>query len=107
MCSSDLAEIERIRHEDFEAFMKPLLAQGPIEAVVVGDVDLDTAVAAMLKTVAALPPRVAVRPPAASLKVRPPRASKEPIRFTHQGDPTQAYAALGWTTFGGHERRRE
>ena len=42
-----------------------------------------------------------VRPPAASLKVRPPRASKEPIRFTHQGDPTQAYAALGWTTFGG------
>jgi zinc protease len=101
------AEIERIRHEDFEAFMKPLLAQGPIEAVVVGDVDLETAVAAMLKTVAALPPRPEVRAPAASLKVRPPSASKAPIRFTHQGDRNQAYAALGWTTFGGHERRRE
>lgn len=103
----DKAEIERVRHEDFEAFMKPLLAQGPIEAVVVGDVDLETAVAAMLKTVAALPPRPEARPPAAALKVRPPRASRAPMRFTHQGDPTQAYAALGWTTFGGHERRRE
>ncbi|HLL31604.1 MAG TPA: insulinase family protein [Allosphingosinicella sp.] len=103
----DKAEIERIRHEDFEAFMKPLLAQGPIEAVVVGDADLETAVAAMLKTVAALPPRPEVRAPAASLKVRPPSASKEPIRFTHQGDPAQAYAGLGWTTFGGPERRRE
>ncbi|HEX8482129.1 MAG TPA: insulinase family protein, partial [Allosphingosinicella sp.] len=103
----DRPEIERIRHEDFVAFMTPLLAQGPIEAVVVGDVGLETAVAAMLKTVAALPPRPEVRPPAQSLKVRPPRASKEPIRFTHQGDPNQAYAALGWTTFGGTEGRRE
>ena len=103
----DKAEIERLRHEDFEAFMTPLLAQGPIEAVVVGDVDIETAVAAMLGTVAALPPRAEVRPPAASLKVRPPAASKEPIRFTHQGDRNQAYAALGWTTFGGTEGRRE
>jgi zinc protease len=101
------AEIERLRAEDFEAFMKPLLAQGPIEAVIVGDVDLEAAVAAMLKTVAALPRRAEVRPPAASLKVRPPGASKAPIRFTHQGDPNQAYAALGWTTFGGTEGRRE
>jgi zinc protease len=101
------AEIERIRHEDFVAFMTPLLAQGPIEAVVVGDVDLETAVAAMLRTVAALPPRAEVPPPPASLRVRPPEASKAPIRFTHQGDPNQAYAALGWTTFGGGEPRRE
>ncbi len=103
----DRPEIERLRAEDFEAFMTPLLAKGPIEAVIVGDVDLETAVAAMLKTVAALPKRAEVRPPAASLKVRPPSASKAPIRFTHQGDPTQAYAALGWTTFGGTEGRRE
>ncbi|HET9641067.1 MAG TPA: insulinase family protein [Allosphingosinicella sp.] len=103
----DRAEIERLRHEDFEAFMKPLLAQGPIEAVIVGDVDIETAVAAMLKTVAALPPRPEVRVPAASLKVRPPGASTAPIRFTHQGDPNQAYAAVGWTTFGGTEGRRE
>ena len=103
----DKAEIERIRAADFEAFMTPLLAQGPVEAIVVGDVDLDTAVAAMLKTVAALPKRADMPAPAASLKVRPPRASREPIRFTHQGDASQAYAALGWTTFGGPDHRRE
>ncbi|MGA9581274.1 MAG: insulinase family protein [Allosphingosinicella sp.] len=103
----DRAEILRLRHEEFEAFMKPLLAQGPIEAVIVGDVDLETAVAAMLKTVAALPPRPEVRVPAASLAVRPPKASREPIRFTHQGDRNQAYAALGWTTFGGTQGRLE
>jgi zinc protease len=103
----DRAETERIAAADFEAFMTPLLAAGPVEAVVVGDVNLETAVAAMLKTVAALPRRADAPPPAASLRVRPPRGSKEPIRFTHQGDPTQAYAALGWTTFGGPGHRRE
>jgi zinc protease len=103
----DKAEIERLTAEDFEAFMKPLLAQGPVEAVIVGDVDIETAVAAMLKTVAALPQRPEVRPPPASLRVRPPSPSSEPIRFTHQGDPNQAYAAIGWTTFGGTEGRRE
>jgi zinc protease len=87
--------------------MTPLLAQGPIEAIVVGDVDIETAVAAMLKTVAALPKRAEAKPPAESLRVRPPVPSKASIRFTHQGDPTQAYAALGWTTFGGGEPRRE
>ncbi|HYW15189.1 MAG TPA: insulinase family protein, partial [Allosphingosinicella sp.] len=81
----DKAEIERLRPEDFEAFMKPLLAQGQIEAVVIGDVDIDTAVAAMLKTVAALPRRPEVRPAPALLEVRPPSASATPIRFTHQG----------------------
>jgi zinc protease len=103
----DKPEIERIRAEDFEAFMTPLLAEGPIEAVVVGDVDLETAVAAMLKTVAALPGRTETPSPAASLAVRPPRPAAEPVRFTHQGDPTQAYAAVGWTTFGGPRHRRE
>lgn len=103
----DKAEIERTTAADFEAFMKPLLAAGPVEAIIVGDVDLDTAVAAMLKTVAALPRRAEAPVPAESLRVRPPRASKEPIRFTHNGDSAQAYAALGWTTFGGPERRRE
>lgn len=103
----DRAEIEKVTARDFEAFMTPLLAEGPVEAIVVGDVDLETAVAAMLTTVAALPARADRPPSAESLAVRPPRAANEPIRFTHQGDPTQAYAALGWTTFGGPEHRRE
>jgi zinc protease len=103
----DKPEIERLAARDFEAFIAPLLTQGPIEAVIVGDVELEKAVAAMLKTVAALPPRPSIEVPPGSIRVKPPRASREPIRFTHQGDSGQAYAALGWNTFGGPERRRE
>ena len=29
------------------------------------------------------------------------RPNPEPRRFTHQGDPNQAYAVIGWSTFGG------
>jgi zinc protease len=29
------------------------------------------------------------------------------VRFTHQGDPNQAYAVIGWSTLGGKERTRE
>ena len=103
----DKAEIEKITAGDFEAFMTPLLAEGPVEAIVVGDVDLETAVAAMLKTVAALPVRTQAPLAAESLAVRPPGPSNAPARFTHQGDSAQAFAALGWTTFGGPEHRRE
>ncbi|WP_167737475.1 M16 family metallopeptidase [Sphingomonas parva] len=99
-------EIARATHEDFRRLFAPLLAAGPIEAVVVGDVDLDATVAAMLKTVAALPKRPEAKPAPALLAVRPPRAA-EKARFDHQGDAAQAYAAIGWSTFGGTDRMRE
>ena len=99
-------EIAKATPQEFERFFAPLLAAGPIEAVIVGDVDLDAAVAAMLKTVAALPRRAESAAPAASLAVRAPKAD-ETARFDHQGDPTQAYAAVGWSTFGGTDRVRE
>ncbi|QAY77308.1 pitrilysin family protein [Sphingosinicella sp. BN140058] len=98
-------EIARATPQDFQKFFQPLLQQGSIEAVVIGDADLEPTVAAMLKTVAALPKRTDVPPPPASLAVRPPRAG-ETARFDHQGDPTQAYAAIGWSTFGGIDNRK-
>ena len=30
----------------------------------------------------------------------------QPRRFTHQGDPDQAYAMIGWSTLGGEENIR-
>lgn len=101
------AEIEAATPEAFERFFAPLLAAGPVEAVIVGDVELEAAVKAMLATIAALPPRAEAPPPAASLRVRPPRPAPAPVRFTHQGDANQAYAAVGWSTFGGIGRIRE
>ncbi|HEY0111794.1 MAG TPA: insulinase family protein [Allosphingosinicella sp.] len=100
-------EIEKLRAADFRAYLEPLLAQGPIEAVVVGDVELEAVVAAMLKTVAALPERAPAPPVIATDAVRTPKAAAAPIVFQHSGDPAQAYAAIAWTTFGGRDRVRE
>jgi zinc protease len=99
-------EIAAATPEAFRRFFEPLLAAGPIEAVIVGDVDLDAAIEAMRKSIAALPKRRETKAPAASLAVVPPRPG-ETARFDHQGDPGQAYAAIGWSTFGGLDRPKE
>jgi zinc protease len=101
------AEIAAATPEAFQRFFAPLLAQGPIEAVIVGDVELEAAVKAMLGSVAALPKRPDVKAPAASLAVKPPAPMAAPVKFDHKGDANQAYAMLGWSTFGGLERMRE
>jgi zinc protease len=94
-------EIAGMTPDDFRHFFEPVLADGPIEAIVVGDTSLDNAVAAMLKTVAALPTRTPVAVPPGSLAVQPPRPSPSPAAITQKGDPTQAFAMVGWSTFGG------
>lgn len=99
--------IEAATLDAARAFFDPLLGTGPIETVIVGDVDLETAVAAMKKTIAALPARAPTAIPPASRAVRPPAPSPTPVRFTHNGDKDQAFAAIGWTTFGGMEHTRE
>jgi zinc protease len=94
-------EIARLTPDDFRHFFEPVLADGPIEAVVVGDTTLENVVAAMLKTVAALPKRAPVAVPPGSLAVNPPTPAPSPVSFSHNGDPGQAFAMLGWSTFGG------
>jgi zinc protease len=98
------SDIEALTPAAFETFFAPVLKEGPIEAVIVGDVDLDTAVAAMAKTVAALPQRPPV--PGVALGIRPPRPGP-PATFDHRGDSNQAYAMVGWSTLGGLDRLRE
>ena len=89
--------------EAFRAFFAPLLAERPVHAIIVGDMDLDEAVEAMRRTVAALPApspgAVAPDYPAP----RPPAPDPTPRRFTHQGDPNQAFALIGWSTLGGRD----
>jgi len=93
--------------DQFRAYYTPLLADGPVHAIIVGDISLDDAVAAMLPTVAALPARpdsAAASDPAA---IRPPAPNPTPVAFTHRGDPSQAYVGIGWTTFGGLDNVRD
>lgn len=100
-------EIARLTPDDFQHFFEPVLADGPIEAIVVGDTSLENAVAAMLRTVAALPKRSEATVPPGSLAVQPPKPNPSPATFTHEGDPNQAFAMVGWTTFGGTRGTRD
>lgn len=97
------AEIAAVTPDQFRAYFTPLLAAGPVHAVIVGDMGLDEAVAAMRGTVAALPARPADEPVNGAATLRPPAPSPEPRTFTHQGDPNQAYALIGWSTLGGRD----
>ena len=101
------AEMEAVTVEQFRDFFLPMLAAGPVHAVIVGDVTLEQAVEAARRTIAALPARPELPVPANAAELRPPVPDPEPRRFTHQGDPNQAYALIGWSTFGGNDRRRE
>lgn len=99
--------LSRLELADLQAFFDPMLRAGPIEGIIVGDVDLETAVAAFRRMIAALPPRAPVTVPPASAAVKGPAPRAEPVTFTHQGDSNQAWAAIGWTTFGGKDRTKE
>jgi zinc protease len=97
------AEMQAVTVEQFRDFFAPYLAQGPVNVIIVGDVTLDAAIEAVRRTIAALPRRPApvFAPGAATLN--PPTPNPQPHGFTHEGDPNQAYALIGWSTLGGED----
>jgi zinc protease len=100
------AEMEAATVEGFRGFFAPFLAAGPVNVIIVGDVELDAAVEAVRRTIGALPRRAAPEQPPGAASLSPPAADPQPRRFTHQGDPDQAYALIGWSTIGGEENIR-
>ena len=101
------AEMAAATVDQFRTFFTPLLAQGPVHAIIVGDMELDAAIDAMRRTVGALPSRTEPVPSPQAIALQPPAANPEPRRFTHEGDPGQAYALIGWSTLGGRDRIRD
>ena len=97
-------EIAAVTVERFRGYFEPLLAAGPVHAIIVGDIELEAAVEAMRRTVGALPPRPAAAVAPDGVELQPPAPNPEPRTFTHRGDPNQAYAMIGWSTLGGAEQ---
>ena len=87
--------------EALQAYFAPRLTEGPVHAVIVGDTRLEQAVEAVRRSIAALPSRTTPQPAADAASVRPPRPNPVPASYTHNGDPSQAFALIGWSTFGG------
>ena len=87
------ADIAATRPADIPALLKGALT-GPADVVVVGDVTIDAAIAAMATTFGAgpaLPPRAEVTP-----QIAPPAPSPVPHVAWHTGRADQAYYGVYW-----------
>ncbi len=85
--------------EDLRAGVTGGLASGPIDIVMVGDLTVEDAIAAVAPTFGALPargPDPQPAPGASELKFPAPTA--EPVRLTHNGPAEQALAYIAWPT---------
>ncbi len=80
------------------------LARGPIEVIIVGDVDVDTAIAEVQRTFGALPTRQSAPEELASARdVRFPQGVTEPVQLTHSGRADQALGYVAWPTVDSRE----
>lgn len=95
------SEIEALTPARFRAFWQPILAQGPIEVQIFGDVASVDLPALLSSTFGALPPRTDYRVPAGADDVRPTPVPASPIIVRHSGGDTQAAVVLAYPTGGG------
>ncbi|MDP3802544.1 pitrilysin family protein [Brevundimonas sp.] len=85
--------------EDLRTGVTSGLASGPIDVIVVGDVTIEDAIAAVAPTLGALPPRGPdARPAPGATELRFPGPTTEPVRLTHTGPAEQALAYIAWPT---------
>jgi zinc protease len=93
------ASIAALTPASFRALWEPLLASGPIEVELFGDLKTEPAIAAVAATFGALKPRVAGAAPTVAPKF--PAHVETPVTRTHTGQPDQAAAVIAWPTGGG------
>lgn len=91
------ADLAASKPEDLKAAFETALTGGPVEVVIVGDVDVDKTIAAVAATFGALPARPEARP-APSGTVGFPAPVAQPVVLTHKGRDDQAIAYIAWRT---------
>ena len=85
--------------DDLRAGVTSGLASGPIDVIVVGDLTVEDAIAAVGPTFGALAARGPDAQPAGGATVlRFPAPTAEPVRLTHTGPVEQALAYIAWPT---------
>lgn len=88
------SDISATKLEDLTALLKSELA-GPADVTMVGDIDAETAIAAMRSTFAAGTP--GSRPASPTISVTMPDGRDEPYIVTHGGRSDQAFYGLFWS----------
>ncbi|MEN2785274.1 M16 family metallopeptidase [Sphingomonas qilianensis] len=84
---------------NFRSLWEPVLAEGPIEVQVFGDINAEAAIQAVGASIGALPPRAAPARPTPPVKF--PAHNASPLILTHGGPDNQAAAVIVWPTGGG------
>lgn len=86
-------------NEELSAQLREGLSTGPIDVIVVGDVTLEQAIAAVAPTFGALAPRGPALPfPAGTTVRRFPSGNTTPVVLTHTGPAEQALGFIAWPT---------
>lgn len=85
----------------FREVWERLLAQGPVEVDVFGDISKPATIAALNATFGALPPRAPLADANAARDLAFPAANTTPMVITHGGDPDSSAAVIAWPTGGG------
>ncbi len=100
------AQIEALTPESYKKFWQPLLANGPIEVQLFGDLRSIDVKALLAETIGALPQRSVTLPPA-HMRVKQLVGGRPPVTLYHKGDANQAAAVIAWSTGGGQSGVRE
>jgi zinc protease len=87
--------------EGFKEVWSRMLAQGPIEVDVFGDIDRETVVTALSKTFGALPPRQPAPFDMLARRTAFPAATATPVVLNHRGEADQAAAVIAWPAGSG------
>lgn len=100
-------EIAALTPASFRAQWEPILAAGPIEVQLFGDVNAEEAVAAVASTFGALPPRGERKPSRAGRTLTFPKHNRTPQVLYHDGDQGQAAATIAWPTGSGFAQAKD
>ncbi|WP_286203051.1 M16 family metallopeptidase [Rhizobium lusitanum] len=90
----DRAQLLDAKPEDFEGLLRPLLSNGQIEVIVVGDVKVDDAIRMTAQTFGALPTRGGAQKQADGPDVHFPAPTPQPVERSQDGRSDNAGAVV-------------
>jgi zinc protease len=103
----DKTEIAGLTPQAFRKAWEPLLASGPVEVQIFGDVKTQEAIDAVAATFGALSKRKPRKPQPDAAQLSFPAHNDSPLTLYHAGDSDQAAATIAWPTGVGVDNAQE
>ena len=94
-------QLQAATPDEFRRVWSRLLAQGPVEVAVFGDIDRQATIEALSRTFGALEPREPLPEHVVERSIGFPEAREHPLVLRHSGQADQAAAVIAWPTGAG------